>query len=117
MNWTSPKPLDRDAEKPWIVAPFLREIHTRIKFGSFTWDPGSLPGTSQSDTSMTGNAFMGLRAGMSIHVTPPATLTAGVHVTGAWVANDNELTVRLYNSTGGAIDLGSGTWAFHGVVL
>ena len=119
MSWTVGLPQDN-----WVGgenSDFFREVYQRHRcFGTFTWTPPSVAAGATSDTTLTSGAYptiRGTRAGMAIHVTPPSTITAGLHVTGCWVATDNTITVRLYNSTGGAIALASATWAFDGVIV
>ena len=88
----------------------------RMRRGTFTWDPGSIAANTVVDTTFTVTDFAtltGNRAGMFVEVVPPSTLLAGLDVE-AWVAADDELTVRLKNTTGGALNTASGTWAFFG---
>lgn len=115
MPWTMPFPQD-NTWKEREVLYFLREIHRRVKFGSFTFDPGSVGAGTALDTTVTGDAFTGLRAGMAIVVTPPSNINAGLGVT-AWVPADDTLTIRLLNVTAGALNPGSATWAFAGVMI
>jgi len=117
MAWLAAFPQER-WELP-DIRRFLREIHGRTKFGSFTWNPPNVPANSTVDTVLTTSDaadITGLRAGMSIAVTPPAGIESGLGW-GARVATDNTLTVRLVNATAGAIDPASGTWTFHGMVI
>lgn len=118
MSWTSGFPQEGRWQERDLFA-YYREIYRRMKFGSFTWNPANVPANSTVDTTLTTTDSAdidGLRDGMAISVTPPSNITAGI-VWGAWVANDDTLTVRLVNVTGSGIDLGSGTWAFQGMVL
>lgn len=114
MPWSAGLPQDR--WKSVEIFSFLREIYTRIKCGSFTWDPPNVPADSAVSTTLTTSddvSLTGLRVGMPIHVTPPSDIDDGLSVD-AWVPEDNKLTVRLRNHTGGGIDQGSGTWGFIG---
>jgi hypothetical protein len=116
MPWTVPRPQDRWSDRE--ISTYLREIFTRLKFGSFDWDPPNVAANTTVDTTLTTTdapQIEGLRVGMSIKVTPPATINAGL-LLDAWVATDDELTVRLRNVTGVAINMTSTTWSFHGVV-
>jgi len=116
--WTSPKPQDRWSDRETFS--FLREIHTRFKHGSFTWNPPSVGANTTVDTTLTTSdaaVLEGLRAGMAVTVTPPSTLDTGLTVGGAWVATDDTLTIRLGNLTAGAINPASGTWVFMGVIV
>ncbi|HYF52976.1 MAG TPA: hypothetical protein VEA41_01820 [Salinarimonas sp.] len=117
MPWTVPLPQDTWGDRDTMS--FLREVHTRIKAASFTWNPASVSAGATLDTTLTSASvpqLKGLRAGMAVQVTPPSSINSGLHVTGAWVPADNQLTVRLYNSTAGALDAGSAIWAFMGVL-
>ncbi len=118
MSWDAGLPQERwsDAER----AMFLREIYRRSTFSSFTWNPPNVPAASTVDTTLTTTdaaELKGLRVGQAVYVSPPSTLDAGVVYGGAWVADDNTLTIRLGNVTAGAINPVSGTWAFQGTVI
>jgi hypothetical protein len=114
MPWSAQKPMDGTD-----VYKFQREIHTRLKFGSFTWNPPNVPAASTVDTVLTtsdSGDFVGLRVGMSVSVSPPSAIDAGLGW-GAFVATDDTLTVRLVNATALGINAASGTWSFHGMVI
>jgi hypothetical protein len=101
------------------VRELLRTIANRWKSNTFTWDPPSVPASSASITTLTSATvpvLTGLRVGMAIKLTPPATFPAGM-IVDAFVATDNELSIILTNITIGAIDIGSTSWAFVGVVV
>jgi|GEM_PF-3430610 len=118
MAWSASFP--QESWKDSDSRGFLREIHKRIKFGSFTWNPPNCAANTTTDTTLTTSdtdAVDGLRAGMAVSVTPPSTLDAGLVVGGAWVATDNTLTIRLGNLTAGGINPASGTWAFMGTLI
>lgn len=51
----------------------------------------------------------GAATGDAVSVGPPSTLNAGLQVTG-YVSATNTVTVRVYNSTGSAVDPASSTW-------
>jgi hypothetical protein len=116
MPWTTPRPQDRWTDRE--NSAFFREIFTRVKFGSFDWNPPNVAANSTVDTALTTTdapQIEGVRVGMSIKVTPPPTIDAGL-LLDAWVATDDELTIRLRNVTGSGINMASTTWSFHGVV-
>jgi hypothetical protein len=120
MSWESARPQDTWKPEGRETFKFLREIYTRFRcFGSFTWNPPSVPAASTVDTTLTtadSAVFEGLRAGQAVTVTPPSTLDSGVVWGGAWVADDNTLTIRLGNVTALAINPVSATWVLHGMV-
>jgi hypothetical protein len=100
-------------------AYWFRELGTRLKFNSFTWNAPNVGANSTVDTVLAiadAAQVDGLRVGMAIQVTPPATIDAGL-IGWAWVATDNELTIRLVNTTGGGINPASGTWSFIGILV
>ena len=114
MPWSAQRPQDGQDDKR-----FAREIYTRLKFGSVTWNPPSVPAASTVDTTLTTSDSMdlsGLRAGMSVSVSPPSAIDSGLGW-GAIVATDDTLTIRLVNATALGINAASGTWAFHGMVI
>ncbi len=115
MPWTSPFPQDNSWGDREILQ-FLREIHRRLQFGTFTWDPGAIGSGVSVDTALAGDTFTALRAGMAVSITPPSSFDAGLAVTG-WVATDGALTVRIVNGTAGSINPGSATWAYMGVMV
>lgn len=120
MGWDAKQgPRDNESDKDkW---KFVREVHTRFgRFSYFTFDPPNVGAGATVDTTLTttdDERLEGLREGMFVQVTPPSTgLTAGLHITAAWVPADDQLTIRLYNSTGGGINEASGTWSYAGVL-
>jgi len=120
MSWSAPRPLEGATweAKQTEVFYFLREIHRRFVFGSFSWDAPSVGAGASVDTTLTSVTvpeLAGLRAGMAVVVTPPATIDAGLSW-GALVPASDQLSIRLVNVTGGAIDPAGGTWAFQGVI-
>jgi hypothetical protein len=79
---------------------------SEFRSASFTWDPGSISSSNSANSgsrTVTGAAF-----GMSVDVMAPYDLQ-GLQCT-AYVDAANSVKVLLYNLTGGAIDLASGTW-------
>jgi hypothetical protein len=119
MTWASASPLESTWKDKELYV-FLREIFVRGRtFGTFTWDPPNVPGTSTVDTTLTTTTvaeLKGLRVGQPVFVSPPSTINAGIVFGGAWVATDDTLTIRLGNVTAGPINPASGTWAFQGVI-
>jgi hypothetical protein len=78
--------------------------------GSITWDPGSLIPGQQDNTTLT---VSGVKFGATISLGVPydlngLTATANVH-------SPNVVRITLYNSTGGTIDPGSGTWRVRAI--
>lgn len=114
---------------PWRLLPqatwgdrerldFFKEIVTRLKFASFTFDPANVTaGTTLTTvlTTATVPAVLGLRAGMPIHVTPGPNITSGVVVDG-FVATADTLSVRIVNTTAVDVNLTAATWAFMGIL-
>lgn len=115
MSWGVGLPQGRwsDLERE----AFFRDIYRRLNGASFTWNPPSIGANTTVDTTLTTTdapEVKGLRVGQAVSVTPPSTLDAGLAVSGAWVATDNTLTIRLANVTASPINPASGTWAYHG---
>jgi hypothetical protein len=54
----------------------------------------------------------GAAAGDAVIATPPATLTTGLMVAGAYVSAANTVKLRVYNSTGIAVDAAAANWVF-----
>src|SRR5215211_773937 len=75
-----------------------------------TFDPASLATLTIRDDAVTVPGV--LSTDWCVAVVPPATLNAGLHVQSARVTANNTISVRLYNSTAGALDAASGTWTF-----
>lgn len=101
------------------LAYFFQEICTRVKFGSFTWNPDEVPASSMLTTTITSTTspeLTGLRVGMAIAVTPPPTFPAGLALE-ALVDTDDALTILLSNYTAAPINMGSTDWSFMGIVI
>lgn len=78
--------------------------------GTVSINPASLAAGASADESVT---ISGVAVNDRVILNPPtAGLTAGLHITGVWVSAANTVKVRLYNSTGGAIDEAAGTWSY-----
>jgi len=83
---------------------------TYIQRGTVSVNPASLNATTAADTSIT---ITGAQTGDTVILNPPtAGLTAGMFVVGAWVSAADTVKVRLYNSTGGAIDEAAANWSY-----
>lgn len=119
MSKLEPFPSDnlwQGGELPRGLFKFLRKVASHFVFGDFTWNPPNVPAASTVDTTLdvaTCADFVDLRAGMTVTVTPPSTLEAGVVVGAAWVSAHQTLTVRLANVTALGINPASGTWSFE----
>lgn len=77
-----------------------------IGTGSLVFDPANMAnatGVTSANITVTGAAF-----GDFVDVAAPYTL-AGIIATG-YVSAANTVVIRLHNGTGGAVNLGSGTW-------
>lgn len=111
------KALPQDNWEEKELRRWLREIPSRLVMGQFAWQPPTVSGQDAVDTAVTTatSALIGqVRAGMFVHVTPPSTLNVGLIPT-AWVAADQELTIRISNITAAAISAASGTWTLWGM--
>lgn len=76
------------------------------RYASATWDPPSI--AAGAFAVSTGITVGGSRPGDTVRVIPPAALT-GLVATGEVTANDT-VQIALFNPTGGAVDLASGSW-------
>ena len=75
-------------------------------WGSATWDPASLNnGSGETSSAIT---VEGAALGDAVLVCPPCSL-ASLLCTG-WVDDANEVKIRVYNATGGAVDIAGGEW-------
>ncbi len=97
------------------IFDWLRSIHQRLSWVSFTWNPPNVPGGSTVSTTLTvaDGDFAGLRAGQCVSVTPPSTIDEGL-LWGAFVGTDDTVTIRLANATTTDINPVSGTWTVQG---
>jgi len=73
--------------------------------GSATWDPASIADGAMTSTTVT---VSGARTGSPVYVAFSNAVPAGALLAGNVTAN-GEVTVTLFNKTGGALDLASGT--------
>ncbi len=74
--------------------------------GSATLDFPSIAGGGTAELTIT---VTGAAAGDAVVLGPPAALEAGLAATGRVSAADT-VTVRMHNTTGGAVNPGSATW-------
>ncbi len=121
MAWKAAQPHSAWGDKE--RNDFSREIHARLKFGSFTWNPPAIGPTTQASfvASAIGpdiitQTVTGLQAGMPVKVTPPGVLPLGVTMQEA-VLTANTLTITIDNSTGAPITPPAGSWSFAGTVI
>jgi hypothetical protein len=84
----------------------MPESRKRAILGSASLDFGSIATTATAELTIT---VLGAAAGDVVAVGPPSDLDAGLLAT-AYVSAANTVTVRLYNSTGGAIDPADSVW-------
>lgn len=75
-----------------------------------TFDPASVATVTTSEQAVTVPGV--LATDICCAVIPPATLNAGLGVVGWRVSAANQVTVRIMNTTAGALDAVSGTWRF-----
>lgn len=81
-----------------------------VFFTDVTYDAASLATLTAVDAAVTVPGV--LSTDVIIAVIPPAAWNAGLSVQSARVASANTVTVRIYNSTAGALDAASGTYRF-----
>lgn len=119
-NWNSPVPQESRSDRE--RTDFMREIWSRVKFGSFDWTPPLVAGNTtstftvrESGGSVTSMAPTGLRVGMPVYVTAPAVMSNGLSVQ-ALVATNDVLTIAVANVTAGGLTPPAGTWSFQGVI-
>lgn len=74
---------------------------------TLTWDPASVANGASTTTTLTAP---GVKANVraSVRVFPPYSLQG--LICGAYVSADDTVTVVLNNNSGGAVNLGSGSW-------
>lgn len=106
-NWTQEL---RDA--------WLRELATRLQWGSFDWDAPNIPAHTSVTTTLTdadSEDIAALRPSMAVSITPPLAIDEGLVPT-AWVPDNGKLTIRIANVTAGALNPAEGTWRFLAVL-
>lgn len=95
---------------PRAVEYWRQDIENALKrVGTRTIDLGSIGAGAISTFTIT---ITGALAGeqQTVLVTPPAAIEAGLMWCG-FISADDEVTVRVYNSTGAPIDPNQGTWS------
>lgn len=81
-------------------------LHTHTLSGSATLDFASIASTATAELTIT---VTGAVAGRSVILGPPSGIEAGLTWSG-YVSATDTVTVRLFNTTGAAIDPASATW-------
>lgn len=82
---------------------------TFVKKVAVSVNPASINTVTLAEETVT---VTGAAAGDIVVVSPPAALDAGIAVVGAFVSAANTVKLRLYNSTGGSVDIAAGNWVF-----
>lgn len=77
--------------------------------GTVTVDPANILASTTGETSVT---ITGVAAGDLVILIPPTTLEAGLVVSSTVVASANTVTLRLGNTTVGAVNAASATWTY-----
>lgn len=90
-------------------------VEQRADFGGLfyvdvTYDAASLAAGTAVDASVTVPGV--LSTDVIVWVVPPAAWNGGMMVQSARVASANTVTMRLFNTTAGALDPASGTYRF-----
>ncbi len=83
---------------------------TFIKKGTVSVDPASIDTLAVGEVTVT---VTGAAVGDAVIMHPPAAgLTAGLIVADARVSATNEVKVRIYNSTAGAVNEAAANWIY-----
>jgi hypothetical protein len=82
---------------------------TQVAVGSVDVNPASLAAQTSAETDVT---ITGVVVGDIVLMNPPESLEAGLCFSGARVSDDDTVSVRLSNVTGGAVDGASRTWGY-----
>jgi hypothetical protein len=106
-----------DVEKlKWQIA-----VSKGLRWSPFTMEAFLFGGAGVFDVTVTAALddvrLTGLRVGMPVTVSPHPSLAASVIVPHAWVANDDELTMRIVNVSAVPVNEPSRTWSYFGVLL
>lgn len=81
-----------------------------ILVGSISVDPASIAAGAEASTAVT---ITGCNPGDVVIMNPPAAgLTSGLGIQACRVSAANTVSVRLRNSSAGAIDEPAGTWSY-----
>lgn len=81
-----------------------------IYYRTATFDPASVATVTTSEQDVTVADV--LATDHCLAAIPPVALNAGLGVVAARVKSAGVITVRLMNTTAGALDAASGTWTF-----
>lgn len=82
---------------------------TFVKKVAVSVNPASIATVTLAEETVT---VTGAVAGDAVIVNPPTTLDAGIAVVGAFVSAADTVKLRLYNSTGGGVDIAAANWVF-----
>lgn len=82
---------------------------TYVKKAAVSVDLASIDTLAVVEATVT---VTGAAAGDAVLANPPATLTAGLMVAGAYVSAADTVKLRVYNSTAGAVDEAAADWVF-----
>lgn len=83
------------------------DILYKVRKVSVSVNPASIAATTKAGTAVT---VTGVAAGDIVVATPPSTLEDDLIPAGAVVTDTDEVTIYLYNPTGGAVDGAALTW-------
>jgi len=81
----------------------------KIKSGTVSVNPANLAANTKAGTAVT---ISGLAAGDVVIAVPPTDLEDDLVPAGAVVTNTDELTIYLYNGSGGAVDGAAKNWTY-----
>ncbi len=98
-----------EADDPRALEYFHRALHDMLRLiGTTTVDMGSISAGGIATFTIT---VTGARVGQNqtVQVTPPAAIEAGL-VWAGYVSSNDVVTVRVHNTTGGAVNPASATW-------
>lgn len=102
-------------DRPTFARIFAQQDreNTRVTFakGTGTWNPDNVADGDSVSTTITA---VGSVANVLHHVRVFAPYSLQGLIVGAYVSADDTVTLTLHNTTGSAVNLGSGTW---GVVV
>lgn len=121
MPWITPQPQPAQDDRERLN--FLREIWSRLKWGTVTFTPVSVASlaartylVAASGGDVTTNAAIGLRVGMPVTVTWPSAPSTGL-ILDCWCDAADTLKVRFQNFSAGPLTPPAGAYAFKGVVI
>lgn len=79
----------------------------KFLIGTANVNPGSIASVTRGTIAV---PMTGAKVGDFVGANPPAALEAGLLYVGAYVSAANEVTIMLYNLTGGAVDGAARDW-------